>query len=397
MEKFISVASAVSEISPQSPLFVYRPDALAKAVGYFRDNFRGSALYAVKTNPETHVLRDAFRHGIKNFDVASLEEVRLVHKTLPAANMYFMHTVKSRDAIHRSYFEYGVKNFSLDCEEELNKIVEETEGANDLNLFVRLAIPNSYAELNLANKFGIAAEQAVGLLKATRAKAAKLGVCFHVGSQCMHPDAYRIAMRIAKRVIKSAKVKVDILDIGGGFPSIYPGMTPPPMADYFKAIHEEFANFGNDVELLAEPGRALVAESGAVIARVILRKGENLYINEGTYGSLFDAGIHGFVYPVRQVGIGNVNQEDMQAFSFYGPTCDSLDFMKGPFYLPENIKEGDYIEIGQLGAYGKVFTTGFNGFVPEKEVAAVEEAPILSMYPDERGISWNIDRPAYRI
>jgi ornithine decarboxylase len=397
MEKFISVASAVSDILPESPLFVYRPKALANAVGFFNNNFRGSALYAVKTNPEPYVLRDAFRHGIRNFDVASLAEVCLINATLPAANMYFMHTVKSRDAIRKAYFDYGVKNFSLDCEEELNKIVDETDGAKDLGLFVRLAIPNSYAELNLANKFGIAAEQAVGLLKATRAKAAKLGICFHVGSQCMHPDAYRIAMRIAKRVIKSAKVKIDVLDIGGGFPSIYPGMTPPPMIDYFTAIHEEFASFGNDVELIAEPGRSIVAESGSVITRVILRKGENLYINEGTYGSLFDAGIHGFVYPVRQVGMNRIAPEDLQAFSFYGPTCDSLDFMKGPFYLPENINEGDYIEVGQLGAYGKVFTTGFNGFVPEKTLVAVDEAPLMTMYHDNHGITWNVDRPASRM
>lgn len=381
MQHYHSVRSVAQMLRPDLPQPIFRPAALNKAVSFFTSKFQGNVLYAVKTNPQPHVLKALHEQGIRKFDVASLPEARLVRELFPDAKLFFMHTVKSRQAIREAYHDLGVRAFSLDSEDELNKILQETGHAKDLELFVRLSIPNSYAELSLANKFGINLADAVDLLRLTRKASSKVGVCFHVGSQCMHPDAYRIAIRMAWQVVRKSRIKIDYLDVGGGFPSIYPGMTPPPMDNFFDAIHEEFRNGpnqGDGVQLLCEPGRALVAESGSVLVKVELRRDGNLYINDGTYGSLFDAGTPQFIFPTRLV------REDASSncipFSFFGPTCDTLDFMKGPFFIPEDVAEGDYIEIGQLGAYSHSMTTGFNGFGQMNEAVSVKDAPLMSVY-----------------
>lgn len=382
MQHYHSVRTVAEDLRPTLPQPVFRPRALKVAAKTFIKDFRGQTMFAVKTNPEQHVLKALYAAGIRSFDVASIQEVRLVRNLFgDAVKVFFMHTVKSRAAIHEAYHVHGVRNFSLDSHDELTKILEETNQAKDLNLFVRLAIPNSYAEISLSDKFGINLADAADLLRETNKKAAKVGVCFHVGSQCMHPDAYRIAIRMAWQVVRKSRVKIDFLDVGGGFPSVYPGMLPPALSTYFDAIHEEFTNgpsYCADTQLLCEPGRALVAESGSMLVKVELRKGEFLYLNDGTYGSLFDAGVPQFIFPAK-VARADVSSSN-SPFSFFGPTCDTLDFMKGPFYLPEDVREGDYIEIGQLGAYGLTMATRFNGFGGMHETVTVDEAPLMSMY-----------------
>lgn len=386
MDKFTDVSAAIAGLCPEKPLHVFRPNSVNKAARYFLDHFRGNVLFAVKTNPEPMVLKVLWDAGVRHYDVASLNEVRLVRNTLgDAANLYFMHTVKSRQTIREAYHTHGVRHFSLDTVEELDKILEETNYATDLSLYVRIGMPNTYAELNLADKFGIGLSEAVFLLRKTRQHAEKLGVCFHVGSQTMHPNAYRMAMKMAADVVKKAAVPLEMFDIGGGFPSIYPGMTPPPLSDFMDAVHEQFdaMPFKQGCTLMCEPGRALVAESGSTVVRVDLRKGQHLYINDGTYGSLFDAGVPGFIYPVRLIRTHGVGSANVLPYSFYGPTCDSMDFMKGPFYLPDDVKEGDYIEVGQLGAYGRTLVTSFNGFTPDEEIVVVKDEPLMTMYGED--------------
>lgn len=388
MRGYTSPCSAVKHLQPEHPLVLFRPHALQRAVASFRSGFRGQILFAVKTNPEEHVLKALWEEGIRQFDVASLHEVAMVRGLFPDAELFFMHTVKSRKAIAEAYHVYGVRHFSLDTLEELQKIVQETKAADgtladDLGLHVRIAIPNTHAELALSDKFGATLDAAPALLREARAVASHVGVCFHVGSQCMHPDAYRTAIRMAKKVVTQSAVALDSFDVGGGFPSIYPGMTPPPMRDYFSAIHEEVRDVLKQhphCVLMAEPGRALVAESGSTVARVEMRKGDFLYLNDGTYGSLFDAGVPKFIFPTRLLRVPQ--SADLRPFSFYGPTCDSLDFMRGPFYLPEDIAEGDHIEIGQLGAYGRTMATRFNGFSLARQVVVVKDEPILTMHEE---------------
>lgn len=385
MENTQKTIGCIAVAGTCNPVFAFRPAALKQAARTFLDRFEGEVLYAVKTNPEHHVTSSIYQCGVRSFDVASLEEVRRMRGQFPDAKLYFMHPVKARHAIREAYHLYGVRHFSLDSAEELQKILEETDHAPDLGLHMRITIPNTYAELNLSEKFGINLQEAPGLLRKMRKNARELGVCFHVGSQCMHPDAYRIAMRMVAKVMDQAKVKIEYFNVGGGFPSIYPGMIPPPLEEYFNAIHEEFdrVRAGRAITLLCEPGRAIVAESTSVIVRVELRKGDILYINDGAYGCLFDAGTPKFIFPVRLLREPGPDSNDLLPFSFYGPTCDSLDFMKGPFYLPKDVREGDYIEIGQIGAYGRTLATGFNGFYHEAGYIEVSDAPLMSMYADE--------------
>ncbi len=381
----LKIIDIVKDKQPSIPIFAFRKKALINATKFFQNNFNGKILYAVKTNPSKYVLKNIYEQGIRGFDVASLHEVKLIHDLFSDAKMYFMHPIKSREAIREAY-KLGVRNFSLDSEEELKKILHETNNAADLELHVRIAIPNNYAELNLSEKFGIELDNTAELLQLVRDKAKKLGICFHVGSQCMHPDAYRIAIRMVSGIIKDANIKIETFNVGGGFPSIYPGMIPPDIEEFFSAIHEEFKKVENhqNIELLSEPGRAIVAESTSVVVKVEMRKGDKLYINDGTYGSLFDAGIPNFIFPVKLLREEGIDNKQIMPFSFYGPTCDSLDFMKGPFYIPNDVREGDYIEIGQLGAYGGTMATRFNGFSAEKTVYKVSDEPLMTMYDDDK-------------
>jgi len=368
----------------QDPQFVFRPAVLNRAAAFFAKHFRGDVLYAVKTNPERHILSALRTQGISSFEVASLWEIELIRSLEPNAKIYFMNPVKSRNAIREAYFSHGVRHFSLDTEEELQKIQQETQHATDLGLHLRLSIPNTYSKHKLSGKFGIAPQDAPNFLRTLRRHAHELGICFHVGSQCMHPIAYQVAIRMAGEIINQAGVYLEYFNVGGGFPSVYPGMTPPPLKDYFDVIHEEFnqLNQCRSMKLIAEPGRALVAESTSVIVRVELKKYRSLYINDGTYGSLFDAGAPRFKYPVRLLRFRETHSSGLVPYSFYGPTCDSLDYMKGPFYLPKDVQEGDYIEIGQMGAYGRTMSTLFNGFRHAPEVLFISDEPLMTMYND---------------
>lgn len=370
-----------------NPVYFIRPNSIAKASEFFLQNFIGGGylsrvLYSVKSNADEDVLKILFDNKIRNFDVASIAEIELVNKLFGnVVKQYFMHPVKPRESISKAYFDYGVRDFSLDSFEELDKIVESTKEAKDLNLHVRIAIPNAHVAIDLTGKFGILPLEAIELLKEVRKKANKVGVCFHVGSQCMESMQYRSSLEIIKDILDQSGVEIDVLDIGGGFPSSYPGMIPTNLSLYFDEIFDAISklNLKTSCEIWCEPGRALVAEAASLLVRVEGRKQNMLYINDGTYGGLFDAGSLNFIYPVKAHRDGDNFSDELQPFGFYGPTCDSLDTMKGPFYLPQDIKEGDYIEIGQLGAYSAAMRSNFNGFGSYIK-KFVKDKPLLTNY-----------------
>ena len=384
MQKFKSVDELVRHLRPEKPVYCIRKESVGKATVFFQKNFPGKVLYAVKTNPHKVILKKLIESGITSFDIASIKELETVKLLSPDAKCYYMNTVKSREDIKEAYFKYNVKTFSLDAKDELIKIIDSTSGAKDLELFIRLSVSNEHAEIDLSKKFGAPTSEAIGLLRLTKQYAKKIGLSFHVGSQCMHPISYSKGISEIGNVIKKTKIYPDYINVGGGFPSIYPDLKPQPLNNYMSEIIKGIKNLKLEktTKLLCEPGRALVAESGSTIARVNLRKKQKLYINDGTYGSLFDAGAPNLIYPSRLITNGRIISKKMTAFDFYGPTCDSMDYMKGPFVLPNNIKEGDYIELGQLGAYGLTFRTQFNGFYSD-EIYEVEDNPIMSMYNKE--------------
>ena len=386
MHRYHTPLDLVRERSPERPVALVRPDAVAVAARWFQDKFQGDVFYAVKANPSPWVIETLAANGVTSFDVASIPEIELVARHAPGARMAFMHPVKSRAAITQAYFDHGVRTFALDTHEELAKIVEATGGAKDLNLMVRLAVAAEGAAYSLSGKFGIEAHQAPELLLAARRATQELmGVSFHVGSQCMRPTAYQAAMTQASRALVRAGVFADVVDVGGGFPSVYPGMVPPALDDYVDSIQRGFSEMmvHETTELWCEPGRALVAESSSLLCKVDLRKGDALYLNDGSYGSLFDAAHSKWPFPVkllrREGGEAVEVEGGLKPFRFYGPTCDSIDHMPGPFWLPEDVREGDFVEIGMIGAYGVAMNTRFNGY-GDNETVQVDDAPMGSMF-----------------
>ena len=381
MQKFKDVNELVNTLKPDYPVYCIRPDSIKTSTQFFKDSFPGKVLYAVKTNPNEEVLKHIINNGIEDFDTASINEILLIKKLKPDAHIYYMHTVKNRNDISEAYFNLGIKDFALDTKDELIKILEATNHAKDLTLYVRIAISNEHAEIDLSRKFGAKSGEALGLVRLCKEHANKIGISFHVGSQCMHKISFTKAINEVGNIIKKTKIIPDIINVGGGFPSVYPDLNPEPLENFLDEIKRSIANLNlpTTPELICEPGRAIVAESGSTIVKVNLRKKQKLYINDGTYGSLFDAGVPNFILPSKMISNGRVQSKKLTAFNFYGPTCDSMDFMKGPFLLPNNVKEGDYIELGQLGAYGLTFRTKFNGFYSDK-IFELADQPIASLY-----------------
>ncbi len=387
------VDDLVATVRPEEPMHCLRPDTLAATAHDFVTAFPGEVLYAVKCNPEPAVLRALWAGGVRHFDCASPAEVALVRLMFPAAAIHFMHPVKARGAIREAWARHGVRDFALDSADEFFKLQGEiaaTGVAGDLGLIVRLALPKGQAVLDLSGKFGASPDQAAALLHAARPHAARLGVSFHVGSQCLDPLAWRRALALVNEVVRAAGVTIDIVDIGGGFPVAYPDVEPPPLGAFIAEIEDGFDRLGLPAatQLWAEPGRALVAGGGSVVVQVQARRdgaagggdaGGALYVNDGVYGSLADAGALGFRYPVRLIRPDGVAPAaELRPFSLFGPTCDSADAMQGPFLLPTDVTEGDWVEIGQLGAYGGCLRTGFNGF-DRARIVEVRDAPLPSL------------------
>lgn len=388
MHIYPDALAVVRDLRPDEPVILNRPHAARRAARFFVEKFPGKVLYAVKANPASDLIQVLWDAGVTHFDVASITEVRLVRGILPDAVLCFMHPVKTPAAIREAYFDHGVRTFSLDTVEELEKIIdacrgEDGEAPRDLRLCVRLRVSSEYSELSLASKFGCDLVEAPQLLQQARQHCDWLGVCFHVGSQAMTPFAFVQALDRTRAAIAEASVVVDMIDVGGGFPSAYPGLEPPPMEDYFAIIakHFEALPVAYNAELWCEPGRALSAEYSSMIVQVNKRRGEELYINDGAYGALYDAAHVAWRFPVRALEDDLIEEDE--DFAFYGPTCDDADYMKGPFALPADIQAGDYIEIGMLGAYGAAMKTGFNGYGNAVAVT-VQDEPMMSLFNGTR-------------
>jgi ornithine decarboxylase len=379
LDTFASANALIHARQPERPVVGFRPHAAGRAARWFLGHFPGDVAYAYKANSSVFLLGALYGAGIRHFDVASLPELEDA-RTIPDATFHFMHPVKSRHAIQRA-FGLGCRSFSLDSEEELAKVLHETSGAKDLVLWVRIAVPAKNSRLPLERKFGIAGAKAARLIAKARGVARELGITFHVGSQTVTPEAWGLAFAEVGKLLARAGVAIDRIDVGGGFPSRYSNEMPAPLADFMEAIREGVATLPDPgrYRLMCEPGRALVAEAESLIVRVDHRRGNDLYINDGSYGMLFDAAHLGFNFPVRLIGREVRDPHVLRPFEFWGPTCDSIDHMKGPFLLPEAVREGDYIEIGNTGAYARAIAGKFNGYGVYDEVILQDE-PMFTMY-----------------
>lgn len=376
-------AEAVARaLRPSYPVYLLRPRRLAANARAFLEGFPGTVLYAVKCNPAPAVLRALYRAGIRHFDTASLPEIAQIAETYPDAQTYFMHPVKGRAVIRTAYEVYGVQHFVVDHPSELEKVLEETAQGRreDLVVVVRLATPPAAGTLyHLAAKFGCAESEAVALLRRAREAGCRAGLAFHVGSQCRTPGAYGTALEICGRVAAEAGVELACLDVGGGFPADYVEMVAPGLPLYFEEIRRGLAHNGfSGLEVLCEPGRALVASGCSLLIQVQLRKDAQLYVNDGIYGSLSELVDAGIRLPVRLVRPdGPAPSDELREFVVNGPTCDSLDVLPQRFALPADAREGDWIEVDQVGAYSNALATHFNGFYPETFVT-VDDAPLAA-------------------
>ncbi len=375
-------SDVIASTRPVEPVFLYRPDRLAAAAHWFTSVFPARPFYAVKANPAPHILSGLWEAGIRQFDVASIGEVRAVRALFPTAELAFLHPVKPEPAIAEAYFDHGVRAFVLDSAAELAKIARATGGAKDLTLLVRVHVSNEGAAKPLAGKFGAAAGEAPALLRAARTHADALGVSFHVGSQALNPDAWRRAMGDLSALIMSAGVIVDIVDVGGGFPAHYAMDTPPPLDAYARLVADAFEAMMvlENADLWCEPGRALVAEAESLLCRVDGVKPGAVYLNDGSFGALFDVAHEGWAYPWRCFDAdGQLLTGAGAPRVVYGPTCDSADRFPAPLPLPEALDEGGYIEFGNLGAYGRALASGFNGFGAYR-TCEVTDAPWASAF-----------------
>ena len=382
---FPDVVSVAMALEPSYPVYCVRPQVLEESARRFTTLFPGTLLYAVKCNPHPLVLDALYRGGIRHFDVASLPEIAQIRETYDDAAAYFMHPVKTRAVIKSSHKVYGIRHFAIDHENELRKVLEETGGAElatgsapGLTIVVRIATPPAEGALyHLAAKFGAEVQDAAGLLRDAKARGCRVGLAFHVGSQCLDPGAYGGALKLVGEVVEAAGVELDCLDVGGGFPGSYANMEAPPLEDYMAAIRAGLKDLAlkPTVEVLAEPGRALVAAGCSLLTQIQLRKGRQLYINDGIYGSLSEMVQVDIRLPARLIRLNQPAEGKPTNFVLNGPTCDSLDVLPGEFALPDDAREGDWIEIDQVGAYSNALATNFNGFQPETFVEVHDPPP----------------------
>ncbi|HSK39364.1 MAG TPA: type III PLP-dependent enzyme [Arenibaculum sp.] len=374
--RFPDASAMAATLRPDHPVYCIRPHVLRAGAREFLDSFPGKVLYAVKCNAEPAFVDALYEAGVRHFDTASLSEIALVKDRYPDTFAYFMHPVKQRGAIRAAYFQYGVRHFVVDHPDELAKVEAETGGARDVMIVVRMATARGAAIYDLGGKFGASVTGTAELLSHAHETGYRVGLSFHVGSQCLTPGSYTAALRLVREVLAHAPVPLRVLDLGGGFPVPYVGLTPPPLDDYMSAIRAglDILDLPADCEIWCEPGRALVAAGASLVVRVELRRGNYLYINDGVYGSLSDMKYAGITFPMRVLRIGGRASETLGGFGLYGPTCDSVDFMEGPYRLADDVREGDYIEVGQAGAYTLELRTDFNGFFPDRFVEVSDPA-----------------------
>ena len=363
------IGAYVAARAPTEPVWLFSPRVLHETARRYLEGFPGLVSYAVKANPDEAVLSNLAGAGVRAFDVASPEEIRLLRRLLPDAALHYNNPVRSREELAFAA-RRGVRSFAVDCSEELGRLAATVEpGACEVS--VRFKLPVSGAAYDFGGKFGAPPEVAAELLRRAGAAGFRPSLIFHPGTQCTEPQAWAAHVAQAARIAARAGVTLHRLNVGGGFPVPRGGAGAPGPGDVFSAVAEAVArHFGPDAPaLVCEPGRGLVAESFVLLVRVRARRGaQELFLNDGIYGGLAewrDIGPSN-----RLVALGRSGRPRqggrLRRHILHGPTCDSIDRLPGSYPLPESVQEGDYLVFPGQGAYSRVLATRFNGYGPRR-------------------------------
>lgn len=354
----------LSSLDPALPVYCVHPHRYAVAAREFAAGFPGRVLYAVKANNHPMVLEQLHAAGIAHFDCASLDEIALIKSRIPEASCYFMNPVRLPGAALEAFQRFDTRHFMVDHIDSLAPLVNEIS-ASECVIFARMAVHHESAVEDLSSKFGARPEHTAAILEAIRTSGAEAALAFNVGSGVRSPAAYGHAIDVAASVLRQLPFRLRLVDIGGGFPLSYPGFDVPPLSEFFATIRQHAANLplADNGLLLAEPGRALAAPGLSTVARVLLRKADRLYLNDGMYGGFWELRFNGHKQlPVRAYRNAARLQGQPAGFAAFGPTCDSTDRLPEPLVLPRDIREGDFLEFDNTGAYSLSGRGNFNGF-----------------------------------
>ncbi len=380
--EYADALEVAKTLAPDAPLHLLRPKMIYMRTHPFLDNFPGTTAYAVRANPEPKVLGEVFSAGIDWYACDTLAEIETVARLLPDARLLFMHPIKAEQAVEQAYRKHRIRDFVIDHPDELRKI--RAHAGTDCTLIVRVTAPAGALQSE-GYRYGCEIDKAVFLAREVVEAGFKLGLSFQLGSQVLSPALYDESFLILREVMYKARFMLDLLCIGGGFPSIYEGLWPPPLEEYFKVVGRGLArlHLPRTCRVFCTPGRALVADSVAVLVRVEQRRGQMLYINDGVLGSLSQINLPWCQAPVRLIRPqGRPPRSVIHKYMFSGPACHGEDIMPGPFYLPEDARAGDYIEIGQCGAYAGSLTSAFHS-LPWPEMVTVGDDPPIPRKAEE--------------
>ena len=369
-ENFTDVGSLLRTLRPKDPVYCIYSHVYNEIATEFLQGFPGRVLYAVKANPDPTILGLLVEAGVRHFDCASLPEIELVDRIFPDATKYFMTPVRIRGAAAAAQEKYGVRHFLVDHLNGLSQLVEEIDTSRSV-IFARMAVHHESAMEDLSARFGAPPEDMPLLLQAIRDSGAEAALAFNVGSSVTDPEAYRYSMSVTQSVLEQLPFRVRLIDVGGGYPKSYPDFIVPGLEEYFQAVAESVATLplADNAEVLGEPGRALSAPGMSAVVEVLLRKDDRLYLNDGMFGIFWVLRIDGpDRFPVRAYRDGKLHDCETMEFQVNGPTCDSTDTLPGLVPLPVDIRAGDHLEFGNIGAYSIGGRTDYNGFYSDRIV-----------------------------
>jgi ornithine decarboxylase len=359
-----------------TPLFVVDHAELRRNYATFRKHFpRVQVYYAVKVNSDPAIVETFYKAG-GSFDVASMQEFHTVHQFiehLPKKSrqdfiwdkIIYANPIKPTETL-RELDQYRPL-VTYDNHEEVKKIAKHAPHAG---LALRMRVPNTGSMVELSSKFGALPGEAVELIEyAHKHDLVVEGLSFHVGSQCTNPQNYIQALHLCAGVFAEAKSRgfeLKLLDIGGGFPAAYDDSVPE-FSTLAKSINHELDRlFPASVEILAEPGRFLVASAGWAVSKIIGKAFRNdktcYYVDDGVYHTY-----SGVIFDHCTYHMKSFKKGTSKVCAVFGPTCDALDTISLAEQLPD-LEIGDYLYSEKIGAYSAASSTHFNGFPPAKVV-----------------------------